>query len=123
MEIEIEIQELRNNIEVTNYRNRIRDLEVRINNERKKLQPDVLDDLNEMIGTLKEFTPIVQSEIDRHYYFCYEYDAVEVTQIGSVLVYIVREERFRDYLRDQYGQEINPGNVGTLEFRIVDIFG
>ena len=76
-----------------------------------------------MIATLKGFIPTVQGEIDRHYYYCYGDGAVEVTQTGSVVVYIVRGERFGDYLRDQYGQGINPGNVGTLELRRVDIFG
>lgn len=117
--MEIEVERLRTDIAVAeakadNYRGQIRDLEARINNEKKKLQPDALDDLNEMIATLKGFIPSVQAEIDRHYYYCYGEGAVEVTQTGSVVVYIVRGERFGDYLRDQYGQGINPGNVGTL---------
>lgn len=56
-----------------------------------------------MIATLKRSIPAIQSEIDRHYYYCYGEGAVDVVQTGSVVVYIVKGERFGEYLRAQYG--------------------
>lgn len=78
-----------------------------------------------MIETLKRFIPSVQSEIDRHYYYCYGQGAVQVEQTGSVVVYIVKGERFGDYLRAQYGAgTVTPSlrQLGTVELRRVDIF-
>ena len=93
--------------------------------ERKKTPTDDLEDLTQMIATLKRFIPSVQAEIDRHYYYCYGEGAVEVARTGNTVVYIVRGERFGDYLRNQYGSgNATPSlrQLGTLELRRVDIF-
>ena len=93
--MEVQVERLRTDIAVAQnkadkYRDQIRDLQNRIDVERKKTSTADLDDLNEMIATLKGFIPTVQSEIDRHYYYCYGEGSVEVEQTGSVVVYIVR---------------------------------
>lgn len=78
-----------------------------------------------MIATLKKFIPSVQAEIDRHYYYCYGEGSVEVTKTGNTVVYIVKGERFGDYLRNQYGAgNATPSlrQLGSLELRRVDIF-
>ena len=75
-DLEVKVERLRNDLAIADakaarYRDQIRDLQARLAAERKKTPTDDLDDLNEMIATLKGFIPRVQSEIDRHYYYCY----------------------------------------------------
>lgn len=75
-DLEVKVERLRNDLAVANakadrYRDQIRDLNARVAAQRKNTSTDDLDDLNEMIETLKKFIPRVQSEIDRHYYYCY----------------------------------------------------
>lgn len=75
-DLEVKVERLRNDLAVANakadrYRDQIRDLNARIAAQRKNTSTDDLEDLNEMIETLKKFIPRVQSEIDRHYYYCY----------------------------------------------------
>jgi hypothetical protein len=47
------------------------DLEDRIAFEKKKNIPDELDKLKEFVIALKNLVPTVESEIDRHYYYCF----------------------------------------------------
>jgi hypothetical protein len=47
------------------------DLEDRIALEKKKNIPDELDKLKEFVIALKNLVPTVESEIDRHYYYCF----------------------------------------------------
>ena len=47
------------------------DLEARIALEKKKNIPDQLDKLKEYVTALKNLVPTVESEIDRHYYYCF----------------------------------------------------
>lgn len=81
-----------------------------------------------MISTLKRVIPSVQSEIDRHYYYCYG-EGVKESEAQGVVVFIVQGERFQDYLQSNYGSDIvrlGPNNLQTSEreirFRTVDIF-
>lgn len=70
-----------------------------------------------MVATLNRLIPSVQSEIDRHYYYCFGDGSVQIEETGNVVVYIVRGERFGDYLRKQYGEGANlPGlrSLGSL---------
>ena len=83
-----------------------------------------------MIATLKRLIPTVQGEIDRHYYYCYGEGAVATQENpGGVVVYIVKGERFKDFLQNNYGSDIfYPGaNLGVndkeVRFTNVDIFG
>ena len=67
--------------------------------------------------------PSVQSEIDRHYYYCYG-EGVQEERNQSVVVYIVQGERFGDYLRSQYGTNVRVPNVrGNVQLRRVNILG
>jgi len=75
-DLEIKVERLRTDLNVANgkadkYRAQIRDLEVKLAAEKKKLPSDDLDSLNQMIAALKKFIPTIQTEIDRHYYYCY----------------------------------------------------
>ena len=81
METEVEI--LRTEIAIAEAKeDRINDeideLTERINNEKKKLNQDDLDDLNSMIKRLKALIPGIQREIDRQYYYCYGEGAVTI---------------------------------------------
>ncbi len=77
-----------------------------------------------MISSLRRIIPTIESEIDRHYYYCYGDGSVQIEQTGSVIVYIVRGERFGDYLRNQYGTSVRiPSIRSDVTFRRVNIFG
>ena len=96
---------------------------MRIDTERARIREPELDNLNQMIATLKRMIPTVQSEIDRHYYYCYG-EGVQEEQAGSVVVYIVQGERFRDYLHTQYGTNVRVPNVnGDVRLQRVNILG
>jgi hypothetical protein len=76
-----------------------------------------------MIVALKEVVPSVESEIDRHYYYCYGEGSVAVEKTGDVTVYIVRGENFGNYLHNAYGQSVKvPALRGDVHFERVDIF-
>lgn len=82
-DLEIEVERLRTDIAVAEAKeDRINDeideLTERINNEKKKLNQDDLDDLNSMIKRLKALIPGIQREIDRQYYYCYGEGAVTI---------------------------------------------
>ena len=72
--------------------------------------------------------PIAQSEIDRHYYYCYGDGAVTTREVEGVVVYIVQGARFRDYLQNNYGSTIFGPGISVdvqndIRFSNVDIFG
>jgi len=77
-----------------------------------------------MIASLKRAIPTVQQEIDRHYYYCYG-AGVQEQQVQSVVVYVVKGERFGDYLQEQYGTNIRAPNVngGQVSLQRVNILG
>ena len=63
--MEVKVERLRTDISVAQnkadrYRTQIRDFQRRIDEETKKTSTDDLDDLNDMIETLKRFIPTVQ---------------------------------------------------------------
>lgn len=136
-DLEIEVERLRTEISIAEtkadqYRADIAILQDRINQERKRIRPEELDDLNEMITTLKRLIPTVQGEIDRHYYYCYGDGSVSSTANTGVLVYIVEGERFGDYLHQQYGtnirapqlsQNVRLQQVNIFDGRWVDLYG
>lgn len=101
------------------------DLTARINIERKKILPDQLAKLNDMLASLRNFLPTVESEIDRHYYYCFGDGKVQVQTNGGVVIYIVRGEAFGNYLRNLYGTSVAVpnNNSGDILFNRVDIFG
>ena len=100
------------------------DLTARITIERKKILPDQLLKLNEMLVSLRNFIPTVESEIDRHYYYCFGDGKVQVQTSGGVVIYIVRGEAFGNYLRNLYGQSVSIPQVnGDVLLNRVDIFG
>ena len=77
-----------------------------------------------MIGVLKELIPTTEKEIDRHYYYCYGEGAVDVEQTGGVVVYVVRGERFGEYIHNAYGKSVKvPAVRGDVHFRRVNVFG
>lgn len=59
------------------FRAQIAEFRDRITKEESRLYQPELDEINEMIATLKRAIPSVQSEIDRHYYYCYGEGAVQ----------------------------------------------
>ena len=76
-----------------------------------------------MVDKLKRIIPAMQSEIDRHYYYCYGQGKVQVQTVGGVIVYVVRGDAFGNYLRNLYGRNIViPAVNGDVLFNRVDIF-
>ena len=128
-ELEIKVERLRTDISVAEAKEDRINAEIdrnidRINFEKKKIAQDELDDLNRMIAALKELVPTTESEIDRHYYYCYGEGAVQVEKTGGVIVYIVKGERFGQYIHSAYGKSVKiPAVHGDVHFRKVDIFG
>ena len=128
-ELEIKVERLRTDISVAEAKEDKINAEIdrnidRINFEKKKIAQDELDDLNRMIDALKELVPTTESEIDRHYYYCYGEGAVQVEKTGGVIVYIVKGERFGHYLHSAYGKSVKvPAVHGDVHFRKVDVFG
>ena len=128
-ELEIKVERLRTDISVAEAKEDKINAEIdryidRINFEKKKIAQDELDDLNHMIGVLKELIPTTQKEIDRHYYYCYGEGSVQTEQTGGVVVYIVRGERFGQYIHSAYGKSVKvPAVRGDVHFRVVDVFG
>ena len=121
--LEIQVERLRTDISVAEakkdrFLQQIRDLEDRINIERKKIATDELDDLLRMIETLQKLIPTTESEIDRHYYYCYGEGSVEVEQTGSTVVYIVKGERFGDYIQKAYRCDAPDGYRDRNEVRL-----
>ncbi len=77
-----------------------------------------------MIGKLKALVPTTESEIDRHYYYCYGEGSVQVEKTGGVVVYIIKGERFGDYLHSAYGKSVEvPSNRGDVRLQRVDTYG
>jgi hypothetical protein len=77
-----------------------------------------------MISVLKELVPTTEREIDRHYYYCYGEGSVQVEKTGDVVVYIVKGERFGDYIHSAYGKSVKvPAVRGDVHFNRVNIFG
>ena len=122
-ELEVRTERLRTDISVAqakddNLADQIDDLNNRIAVERRKLVDGDYDNLVEMVDTLTRILPTVSMEIDRQYYFCYGEGAVQTTQAGGVLVYVVRGESFATYLQSAYGQSVNvvPGGVRAADY-------
>lgn len=128
-DLEVKVNRLRTDISVadakkTKYLKDIQALQDKIAVQRKQQVPDQLNKINDMIATLKKMLPTVQSEIDRHYYYCFGEGKVQVQQTGSVLVYVVRGDAFANYLRSLYGANVvAPAVNGNVLFNRVDIFG
>ena len=128
-ELEIKVERLRTDISVAEAKEDKINAEIdryvdRINFEKKKIAQDELDDLNHMIGVLKDLIPTTEKEIDRHYYYCYGEGSVTTEQTGGVVVYIVRGERFGEYIHNAYGKSVKvPAVRGDVSFRRVNIFG
>ena len=128
-ELEIKVERLRTDISVAEAKEDKINAEIdrtidRINFEKKKIAQDELDDLNHMIDVLKELVPTTEREIDRHYYYCYGEGSVQVEKTGDVVVYIVKGERFGDYIHSAYGKSVKvPAVRGDVHFNRVNIFG
>lgn len=128
-DLEVKVGRLRTDISVNDAKKTrllrdISSLEDRIALEKKKNIPDDLNRLNDMVATLRRVVPTVESEIDRHYYYCFGDGKVQVETTGGVVVYIVRGEAFGNYLRNLYGRNIVvPAVNGNVLFNRVDIFG
>lgn len=128
-DLEVKVGRLRTDISVNDTKKTrllkdISALEDRIALERKKNIPDDLGKLNDMVATLRRIVPTVESEIDRHYYYCFGEGKVQIENTGGVVVYIVRGEAFGNYLRNLYGRNIVvPAVNGNVLFNRVDIFG
>jgi hypothetical protein len=77
-----------------------------------------------MIDTLKNLIPATENEIDRHYYYCYGDGSVKEERTGGVVVYIVKGERFADYIHSAYGKIVKAPIVkGDVRLQRVDLFG
>lgn len=60
-----------------------------------------------MIITLKDLIPSVEKSIDSHYYNCYGAGSnIKVDGTGNVIVYMISGDRFGDYIKNLYGQNI-----------------
>lgn len=106
--------------------NQIAALDDKINVEKTKAVDDDLNRLNEVILSLRNLIPNVESAIDRNYYNCYgEGENVKIEQSGNVSVYIVSGDHFRDYLQNIYGisPAMLPSVTKDVAFNKVDIFG
>ena len=126
-DLEIQVERLRTDITVaetkeSRFERQIDELTDRINIEKKKLADEELDDLQRMINTLKRLVPTTESEIDRHYYYCYGEGAVEVEKTGSVVVYIVKGERVNGYLENRYGLGVPQFRGGDVRLHRVNVF-
>jgi len=128
-DFEVRVNRLRTDISVadakkTKYLKDIQNLQDQIAIQRKLQVPDSLNKINDMINSLRKMLPAVQSEIDRHYYYCFGNGKVQVQQTGSVVVYVVRGDAFANYLRALYGSNVVlPAVNGDVLFNRVDIFG
>lgn len=128
-DLEVKVNRLRTDISVADakrskYFKDIQALQDRIAIQRKQQVPDSLNVINDMIARLKKSLPTVQSEIDRHYYYCFGDGKVQVQVTGSVVVYVVRGDAFANYLRQLYGANVVvPAVNGNVLFNRVDIFG
>lgn len=76
-----------------------------------------------MIAALKELIPTTESEIDRHYYYCYGEGSGKVEQTGGVVVFYVKGERFAEYIHNAYGKTVKIPRAGDVQLRRVDLFG
>ena len=127
--MEIKVERLRTDISVAEAKEDKINAEIdrnidRINFEKKKIAEDELNDLNNMIKRLKELVPTTEKEIDRHYYYCYGEGSVQVEKTGGVIVYIIKGERFGNYLHNAYGKSVKvPSLRGDVHFQKVDVFG
>lgn len=128
-DLEVRVNRLRTDISIadakkTKYLKDIQNLQDQISIQRKLQVPDSLNKINDMINSLRKMLPTVQSEIDRHYYYCFGNGKVQVQQTGSVVVYVVRGDAFANYLRTLYGSNVVlPAINGDVLFNRVDIFG
>lgn len=96
----------------------------RIDVERRKNVTTDLIKLNGMVDNLKKLIPTVESEVDRHYYYCFGNGKVEVKVTGGVTVYVVRGDAFGNYLRNLYGRNVVlPAVNGDVLLNRIDIFG
>ena len=59
-----------------------------------------------MIKILSTISPIIQNEINRHYYSCFGEGSVQVEQTGNVTVYILKGEHVGQYLHKVYGETV-----------------
>ena len=127
--MEIKVERLRTDISIAEDKEDKINAEIdrnidRINFEKRKIAQDELDDLNHMIDKLKNLIPTTEKEIDRHYYFCYGKGSVKVEETGGVLVYIIRGERFGEYIHNAYGKNVKVPEVrGDLRFYRTDLYG
>ena len=130
-ELEIRVERVRTDISVAlakddQFAKQIADLKARRAVEESKLVDKDLDSLLEMVATLTRILPSVQMEIDRQYYYCYGEGAVQTTNTGGVLVYVVRGESFAKYLQSAYGQDVRvvQGGVRAADYQFysTDIF-
>ena len=126
-ELEIKVERLRTDISVAEAKEDRINAEIdrnvdRINHEKRKIAQDELDDLNRMVRSLKELVPTTEAEIDRHYYYCYGEGAVQVEKTGGVIVYIVKGERFGQYIHSAYGISVKIPVHSDVHFQKVDVF-
>lgn len=128
-DLEVKVNRLRTDISTadakkTRYLNDIAGWNDRIDIERRKAGAADLTKLNGMVDGLKKLIPTVESEVDRHYYYCFGDGKVQVQTTGGVVVYVVRGDAFGNYLRNLYGRNVvMPAVNGDVLFNRVDIFG
>lgn len=77
-----------------------------------------------MIKTLRDLIPTVQKSIDSHYYNCYGAGSnIKVDTTGNVIVYLISGDRFGDYIRNLYGQNIKFANTPSeISLNKINIF-
>lgn len=128
-DLEVKVNRLRTDITVADqrknkYLNDNAGYQDKIDIERRKAVAADLTKLNGMVDGLKRMIPTVESEIDRHYYYCFGDGKVQVQTTGGVTVYVVRGDAFGNYLRNLYGRNVVlPAVNGDVLFNRVDIFG
>lgn len=99
-------------------------LQARIDVERKKISPNDANKLNIMIDNLRKSIPNIESEVDKHYYYCFGAGSVQVQTVGGLTVYVVRGDAIANYLRNLYGRNVVvPAVNGDVLFNRIDIFG
>lgn len=128
-DLEVKVGRLRNDISNADIKKAklVKDnlaLQDRIDIERKKTIPNDATRLNLMIDNLKRSIPNIESEIDRHYYYCFGAGSVQVQTTGNLTVYVVRGDAIGNYLRTLYGRNVVvPAVNGDVLLNRIDMFG
>jgi len=128
--LEVDVQRARTDLSIAQAREKtffdqIRDFQVQIAAQQRRLVNDDLSKLRVIINNLKNFIPQIQNQINSEYYNCYGAGRVETITTGSFFVYVIKRESFVQYIQNAYGQSVSfPSLITSGDYRlqIVDPF-